>query len=173
MAKYGTKRAKLAHPVAAGAVGGIIAGAVMLMVFTIVSATQGASGLEPVRLIGATFMGEEALTRPILSSVLGLMTHVIVGASFGGLFGYATQNVRSGPLLVALGLAYAAAIFLVMTYAVLPWLNPLMAARTEPGWFFLYHLTFGLLLPATLLVAWRRPAEQWFHDEGDMVRPRP
>jgi hypothetical protein len=173
MAKYGTKRSKLAHPAVAGAVGGIVAAAVMLLVATVVSATKGASGLEPVRLIGATFMGEEAMSRPVLSSVLGLVTHVIVGASFGVLFGYATQRIRSGPLLLTAGLAYAAAIFLVMTYAVLPWVNPLMAARMEPGWFFLYHLTFGLLLPATLLVAWQRPIDQWFHDEGDMVRPRP
>lgn len=164
--RYGTSSSRLAHPGVAGIVGGIVAAMVMLIFWTVVSATTGASGLEPLHLIGATFFGEEALARPLASSAIGLLTHIVVGAGFGWLFGVASRRIQSTPLLLAAGLAYAAAIFLVMTFLVLPWVNPLMASRVDAGWFFVYHLAFGLLLPLTMVVARRHPTRAWF-GEGE------
>lgn len=148
----------------AGAVCGIVAAVVMIMIATIIAAVQGADPFAPVILIGATFVGEDALTQPMMSSLVGVVTHVAMGAALGYLFGALTRRIASTGLLVATGLAYATVVFLVMTYLVLPFLNPLMAAQIQPGWFFVYHLAFGLVLPASLAVARTHPTRRWFGD---------
>jgi hypothetical protein len=153
----------------AGAVGGIVAASAMLLFATIVSAMEGTGVLGPVMVIGATFLGESAMAQPIASSMLGLVTHVLMGAAFGMPFALVTRRIASSPLLLGAGVAYGAGIFLVMTYLVLPLVNPIMAATIEPGWWFLYHLAFGLLLPATLLVARRHVTREWFSDGRESV----
>lgn len=148
----------------AGAVCGVVAAVVMIMIATIIAAVEGANPFAPVILIGATFVGEDALTQPMMSSIVGVVTHVAMGAALGYLFAAATRRIASTGLLVAAGLAYATMVFLIMTYLVLPFLNPLMAAQIEASWFFVYHLAFGLVLPASLAVARTHPARRWFGD---------
>jgi hypothetical protein len=148
----------------AGAVSGVIAAVVMLMVASIGSAMQGTLGLEPVLLIAATFLGEDAFARPVRSSIVGVGVHVVIGAGFGTFFGAVTHRLRSRPLLIAAGMAYGAIIFLFMAYLVLPQVNPRMLAFMVPGWFFLYHLAFGLTLALAMLVARKAPWRYWFAD---------
>lgn len=150
-------------PAVTGAVSGIVAALVMAMLATAVSAAQGGALFAPVRLIGATFLANP-MDQPILSTVVGVAIHLIMGAGLGVLFGAATSRLRSRPLLVAAAVAYASAVFVLMTYVVLPMVNPLMSANTNPGWFFVYHVAFGLTLAFGILVARARPGREWFAD---------
>jgi hypothetical protein len=52
--------------------------------------------------------------------------------------------LRTAPASVAASAAGAALLYVVMTYAVLPWANPLIPL-TPRGPFFIGHLIYGLL----------------------------
>ena len=70
----------------AGAVAGIIAGIGMAVVAMIISAARGDSALTPVYLIGATFMGSDAVVGGAGPFIVGLITHLVVSAVLGILF---------------------------------------------------------------------------------------
>lgn len=142
-----------------------MAAVVMAMLAAMISAARGAGLSEPA-LIAATFFGDAAASRPVASAVVGVLTHVLVGATLGAIFAAITRTIRSKAALLAAGLAYAAAVFLVMTFALLPVVNPAMAATVEPARFFVYHLAFGIVLPIALMMRMPR-----FQPEGDPHRP--
>ncbi len=133
-----------------GIAAGVIAALVMALVWSIVEALQGQGFWSPAQLIGALYMGTAVVAYPFWSAVLGIVTHLIIGAIFGVVFAALMRRVESPGLQAAAGLAYGAVIFLVMTYLVLPWADPVLFVNVDPGWFFLYHLVFGLILPLGL-----------------------
>lgn len=138
------------YTVGAGIGAGILAALVMGLFLMIVFAARGQGFWSPVVLIGAVFLGEDALVWQFWSGVLGMGIHLVLGAIFGVLFAAMVRGVRAYAVRVAAGLAYGAVLFLVMTYLVLPWANPYLALAIEPGWFFLAHLLFGLVLPLAM-----------------------
>lgn len=148
-----------------GTVSGLLAAVVMAMFATVVSAAQGAGAFAPVQLIGGTFVSDIA-ARPVLATVLGVASHMVVGAAAGALFAIATVRLRSTPLVIAAALGYSAVIFVAALYAVLPLLNPAMASTLDPGWFFAYHLAFGAVLAASLQLGRTHPTSRWFEDPG-------
>ncbi len=152
-----------------GGVGaGIVAALAMGLFAMIVFAARGQGFFTPLELMGATLMREEALEWTFWAVLLGLGIHLVLGAIFGVIFAAFARGMRTMAMRVAAGLAYGAIIFLVMTYLVLPWANPWLMAAIEPGWFFLYHLAFGLVLP--LALPSRAPA---VYGRREPVPPRP
>lgn len=150
-----------------GAAAGVIAATVMGLFFMIVSAAQGSGFFTPMKLIGAFWLAGTAMTYDFASVVLGIVTHLAVGAFFGIVFSALTRNIKSASLFVAAGLGYGAAVMLLMTYAVLPWADPIMFAAIDEGWFFISHLVFGLTLPLALPM--RRhttSAYEWFREDA-------
>lgn len=169
MARIETRDAnRMADPtrsmVMRGALAGLAGALVMGVVFMIISAASGQGFFTPVMLIGATFLGGSALNLPVWASVLGLVTHLIVGAAFGALFVALARNITSNSLKLAAGVTYGAAIYLFMTFLVLPWANPVMYGSIDKGVFFLLHLLYGAVLPLALMRAPRgRPVERRGH----------
>lgn len=128
-----------------------LAGAVVLaLIAMIVAAATGQGFFTPVQLIGATYLGADWANAPVWSGVLGLVTHLVIGAAFGVLFVALTRNITNMGAKVAAGLAFGAAVYLFMTFLVMPWANPVMYGSIDRGLFFLYHLAYGLTLPLAL-----------------------
>jgi len=73
-----------------------------------------------------------------------------IGAAYGVLFVALTRNIESMAAKIAAGLAYGAAVYLFMTFLVMPWANPVMYATIDKGLFFLIHLAYGATLPVAL-----------------------
>lgn len=136
--------------VAPGILAGLAGAVVMGLISMIVAAAYDAGFFSPVQLIGATYLGVDWAQAPVWAGVLGLVTHLVIGAAFGVLFVALTRNITNLGAKIAAGLAYGAAVYLFMTFLVMPWANPVMYASLNKGLFFLYHLAFGLTLPLAL-----------------------
>jgi hypothetical protein len=135
-----------------GLVAGVIAGAVMALVWMIKAGIEGAGFFLPARAIAGTYYGAEALAAGGGWAItLGVLTHVVVSAFWGLLFAWVGGARMSTGAACFAGLLYGIAIWALMSYAVLPAINPAMLGRVsdEPGWWFGYHLIFGGMLLLT------------------------
>jgi hypothetical protein len=142
-------RAAVVRGVAAGVVGALLMGLIAM----VVSAISGAGFFMPLMLIGATYLGEGFNDLPVWSAVLGLITHLVVGGAFGALFVALARNIIATSAKLAAGVAYGAAVYLFMTFLVMPWADPVMYASIDKGLFFLLHLVYGAVLPLALMHA--------------------
>lgn len=150
----GTKSA-IGAGAAAGIIGGIGMGLVAMLVAMASTGTWFAFW-DPMRLIAATFYGDAALIGGADVVFVGALTHMVVSAFWGVIFGLfvGRRNSAGGALLY--GLVYGVAIWAVMTWIALPIFNETMLAHTPesaPGWWFFYHLVYGGLLFCTPLLA--------------------
>lgn len=159
---HDTKRSVVGPGIGAG----IVAAIVMGLFAMIVAAVRGAGFWAPMQLIGALYMGADIAQYEFWSAVLGIGTHLVVGAVFGVVFAALMRRVTSPGVQIAAGLAYGAIVFLVMTYLVLPWANPVMFSAIDAGWFFLYHLAFGLTLPLALPMRRAATARTAYREEA-------
>jgi hypothetical protein len=148
-----------------GIVAGLTGAIVMGLVECFVAAFHGPGFWTPMMQIGATYLGVDWVRSLAWAAVLGVATHLFIGAVFGVLFTALTRNVQTTGSLIAAGLALGAAVYLFMTYLVMPWADPVMYVSIDRGLFFLYHLAYGVTLPMALplrersrLVARRREA---------------
>jgi hypothetical protein len=162
MARIETRTRNTSYTVGAGIGAGMVAALVMGILAMIVFGARGQGFFTPLQVIAAVLMGSDALVYTFWSTLLGLGIHLITGAFFGALFALIARPIRTQSMRMAAGLTYGTVVFLVMTYLVLPWANPIMAAAIEPGWFYLYHLAYGAVLPlmlprrATVTTTYRR-----------------
>ena len=149
-----------------GAIAGVVAALVMGLLWMILSAAQGQGFFTPLKLIGAFWFAGAAMEYDLAATVAGLLSHLAVGAVLGVVFAALVRNVRSPSKLIAAGLGYGAAVYVLMTYAALPWANPIMFAAIDRGWFFVIHLAFGLTLPLTLPVRQAVTTGYGYRDEA-------
>jgi uncharacterized membrane protein len=156
-----------------GAAAGLAAALVMALFWMLVSAAQGAGLFTPLKLIGATFYAGAAMTYDTAAVLFGLMAQLAFGLAFGVIFAALTRRVRAAQTLVAAGLAYGAAIMLLMTYTVLPWASPILFATIDTAWFFVFHLVFGLTLPVALELRRRQARRVHAWVPPDEARSRP
>ncbi len=138
-----------------GLIAGLVAAVVMGLIASIVATVNGLGFWTPMMLIGATFLGADWLSVPVWAALLGVGTHLFIGAAFGVLFTALTRNLRTTGAMLAAGLTYGAAIYLFMTFLVMPWADPVMYLGINEGLFFLYHLAYGATLPLALPVRFR------------------
>lgn len=128
----------------AGAIAGLIAGIVMAMIAMVRAAAMGAGATTPVKEIAALVLGVQALIGGMGTLMIGLVIHlvfsVVLGAIFAGLIGAMAPAKAFG-----FGIAYGITVWAAMTFGLLPWTNPTMAARVAmtPGSWFVLHLIFG------------------------------
>ena len=130
--------------VSAGVIGGI-AMAIFEMMYALI--TMGDLSM-PLRLMGATFYGPQALVGGIGVLMWGLMVHMMTSAVLGVIFTWIVSlNVSSGAA-AAWGIGYGLVVMFVMIYLVLPWANPTMAARVPMmmGAQVIGHVLYGMCL---------------------------
>ena len=133
---------------------GLIASMAFGMMEMIIEGAGGNGFWSPAKYIAAVFT-RGADTDPTFAAVpvvVGLMGHMMNAVVFGALFSAATRRLRDPFTLMAAGMLYAAAIFGVMWYAVLPAIDPAMKL-VNAGGFFASHLMYGAMLGGGLAVA--------------------
>ncbi len=135
---------------------GLVAGMVYGMMEMVIEAVIGQGFWSPLRYIASVFtLGRDTdPTFALVPVVVGLMGHMMNSAIFALLYAQVISpqiHVRAG--LVTGGLIYAAAIFVLMWFVVLPVIDPAMKLVNGVG-FFASHLMFGLVLGAG--IAWLR-----------------
>lgn len=137
-----------------GAIGGVIAGAVMAMWQMGVEAVAG-EGLfaPPVYIAAALFRDAQGITgsaglgpTDVVQIMAGMMGHMMNSALFGLLFAtIASRLTRSRGGLVGLGMLWGAMVYAVMALGVIPAIDPVMKQLNQPT-FFAGHLMFGAVL---------------------------
>lgn len=139
-------------------IGGIVASLVIAMWEMVVEALLpgGAGFFGPPVAIGATIIRDlQGATNPLpvnpVALVLGLAGHMMNSVVLGIVFGALVSRASLGTLGFAVsGIVWGAAVFVVMWYAIVPAINPLMLNLNAPA-FFAGHLMWG----AALGLLWR------------------
>jgi hypothetical protein len=141
----------IAEAATAGAVAGIVGGVLMITWLMSHSGAVGAGFWLPLRLVGATAFGIDALLGGVLVLAVGLFLHMVVSAAWGALFGLVEPRQVTLGTGIALGMLWGMAVLIVMTYLVLPFVNPIMVERVAlmvGGWI-AGHLIYGACLGLT------------------------
>ncbi len=151
----------------AGAIAGMVAGAMMAMYAMIASATFLSQGFfTPLYGIASPLLGPFAMMQSMKQgiyfaagpAVLGLIIHMLWSALYGMLFALLAMFLRlKGMVALLSGLVYGLVVLVVMSFVVLP----SVGAATMPamiGWpsFMVEHLIFGMVLGLWPLL---RPAD--------------
>jgi len=131
-----------------------------MAIFLVAAAIRaGMPGLYPLKVIGATFVGPEALGRgsgPVLyGAALHALTSIALGLVFAGLV------PRELPPLcgVVVGMGYALLAAGIMASLVVPAVNPAFRGEMQPigGSWVIAHALFGLALGLSHALSGRAP----------------
>ncbi len=135
-----------------GILAGVAGAVAMGLVAMFVSAAQGLGLFTPMKLVAGTFLGARALDTVAAGAVgavvLGVVIHLFLGAVFGVV--YATWLPRKVGVVTELwmSLLYGAGLFVVMTWLIMPWADPVMFGHVEKTWLLVYNLVYGVSLVA-------------------------
>ncbi|MGC8488123.1 MAG: hypothetical protein ACP5QO_07865 [Clostridia bacterium] len=142
-------------PVGRAILGGLIGSVVMAMWAMMVAGATGMGFWAPVQLIAATWYGPAAmmhLTGGVI--IAGLMTHMMMGAMLGIILAIAFQVIPAfapGRVRLVWGIVYGLVVWIVMQFAILKAVDPMMASKMTPWAFAMGHMMFGLVAAAFLL----------------------
>lgn len=143
---------------------GIISGMFMMGAALVESSLLGLGFWTPLKLIAATWFGREALPGNFVIVFAGALTHIAASAIWGGVFGlFVGRGARFVSASAVIGLLIGFISWLVMTYFVLPWANPLMAQGISAmsDWWLVDHILFGAGLTLTAYFS-RVPESEWY-----------
>jgi hypothetical protein len=132
----------------AGVISGLIGGALMAAWAMVATSALGLGPFAVPQLIGAAFRGPEALLKGASTIALGVMLHLIVSAAFGVLFTMLVRRDTPRGIAVLAGVAYALGVFVLMTFVVVPVVNPVMSNRVSMmiGTVLMMHVLYGIAL---------------------------
>ncbi len=145
---------------------GLIASVVMGMIEMIYEALAGSGFWSPMVFIGATILrGFQAIQVPVpflfWGVVFGLAGHMMNSVIFGLIFTRVTaRTALSRRGLVLSGIGYAVAIFVVMWYAILPAIDPVML-KLNGTVFAIAHVMWGAALGLVVAQPSEVRTEQW------------
>lgn len=146
-----------------GGITGILAGIVMAMAAMFYAAANGSGFFLPLRSIAATWYGANALVGGAGVLIAGLVTHLGTSAFGGVVFAALPSSRKSATVALLSGLVWGVVVWAILSFAVMPWLNPTMYAGTvgrEPVWWFVLHLIYGGMLVVTFGLV-RRVSARW------------
>lgn len=136
--------------VVAGAAVGLGGGALMALWLAASAAVVGIPPLSPLRRIGLTFLGPEAVEGDPAVLAFGIFLHLVVSAVLGVVFTWIlpTGFPYGGAAVVALGFAWVA--MAVATSLVLPAVNPALREQMPAlgGSWVAAHAVYGLAVGA-------------------------
>ena len=138
------------YPYSAGIVGGLLGGAAVALVGLIYGLISGNTWL-PVNAVAATLLRDFQNKSPqelsqfnATALVAGLAIHVVMSIGLGQLFSFILPGLPGRPLYW--GPVIGPLLWVGATIAVLPILNPVMAANVEWVSFGLANVLYGLIL---------------------------
>jgi uncharacterized membrane protein YagU involved in acid resistance len=159
------RRAPRNEIIASGILSGLVSGVCMWAAAVLFMGLITWDFFFPLRLIGATLLGMDALSlRSFQGVTVGLVIHLIVSSVLG--ISYAALTTRRPARMPALlhGMIFGAVVWVFMTYLVLPVLNPIMFRELRYTWWgwALSHLVFGgILAVAPVLKRARTLVPRW------------
>jgi uncharacterized membrane protein YagU involved in acid resistance len=116
-----------------GAVAGLLAGIVMIVLSPLLSVLTGIGIWEPPKLIAATVLGPAVANTPgfafgpvVIGGALHLVTSMVLGLIFGIVFNRVLHLTTDFGTPLLLGLVYGLLIFVLAYAVVLPVVNPLL-----------------------------------------------
>ena len=130
----------------AGVLAGIIGGALMAAFSMMYTAAVGAGFWTPLRLIGATFYGVDALVGGSGVLLWGMIVHFMSAIVLGVVFAaIAPRRLTAGPALFG-GVIWGLVALVVMTFVVMPIVDRTMLPRVAmmPGMWVAAHVAFGI-----------------------------
>ena len=139
-----------AEIIEAGIVTGVAAGCAMALWLVVYAAFTGLGAFTPIKLIAGTFYGSSTLQAGWGPVFWGFAIHLAISVAFAILYGAMVHRDTEPFQAVMGGIIFGFALWLVMTFLVLPVVNPVMRAdiASAPiGWFGA-HLPFGAVLGA-------------------------
>lgn len=147
-ARRDERRHPIVPPSSGGAAAGLRAGLVMGLLLCAKTAADGSGFWLPMRAIAALWRGAPALLGGAPTIALGVGTHLVTAALLGGIFASLLGRGARPRAALGLGLAYGAVVWAVMTFAVVPAFDPVLARRLAlmPVWWLSAHLAYGALL---------------------------
>lgn len=114
---------------------GLVGGVVMLLFAMIVTAARGLGFWLPARGIAASVLGVTALVMGGGAVVLGVALHLAVAAAWGllfsWLFAWLAGHEPQPAFALLVGIVYGLLVLAVMTWLVLPWLDPTWFVRVR------------------------------------------
>lgn len=134
--------------IAGGVSAGIIGGLAMAMFEMVYALMTMGNLLMPLRLMGATFYGPQALVGGIGVLMWGMVVHTMTSAVLGVIFAWIIGPNVSSAAAAGWGIGYGLVVMFVMMYLVLPWANPTMASRVPMmmGAQAIGHVLYGMCL---------------------------
>ena len=139
-----------AEIVEAGIVTGVTAGCAMAAWLTVYAGFTGLGAFTPVKLIAGTFYGAAALEAGWGPVFWGFTIHMAISVAFAILYGAIVHRDTEPFKAVTGGILFGFAMWVVLTFLVMPVVDPLMRARVPSmsmGWFGA-HLPYGAVLGA-------------------------
>ncbi len=151
-----------------GGLSGLVSGLLMAVAAMAGVAAAGMSPWLPLRLVGGTFYGADAIGLGAEPVIVGAALHLLVSVFWAVLFAFTVRPDTPTAGSLTTGLVYAVVVWALMTFTLVPWLDPLLATRLEDVgvWWFLLHLVWGAGLSVT-------PAMERLASGGTLSPPRP
>ena len=144
-----------------GAVAGLLAGAVMVLLSPLLSLLTGIGIWEPPKLIAAAVYGPAAMETPgfvmvpiLTGTVIHFITSTVLGVIFGLVFHRWLHLTTAFGTPVLVGLCYGILIFVVAYAFVLPTVNPMLRNSLQAP-FIAQNMVFGVCVG--LFYTWLRP----------------
>jgi uncharacterized membrane protein YagU involved in acid resistance len=130
----------------AGAVAGLLGGALMAGWAIIAALISGQGAVAPFALFGATFVGVEALLRGPEAVVLGVVLHVCTSVFFGVVFAAIVGRESAQSFAAYAGVLFGIAVLLFMTFVITPVIDPVLRERVPMmrGAWVIQHVLYGL-----------------------------
>lgn len=129
-----------------GALSGILAGSVMLLVASFIAARTMGEWTQPLKLLGATFFGPQALAYgPIsIAAIAGGILHYALSILYGVTFAQLVNEKSGKTALIILGLVTSFIIWIFGCKLFMPSVNPTLAYVLSTPVSLLLHFSFGL-----------------------------
>jgi uncharacterized membrane protein YagU involved in acid resistance len=147
--KFDTRQVELRAR--AGVLAGLVAAIGMGILAMVISYSLGEGAWFPFDLITGVFFGVSAVLGGPELAALGVFMHLFTGAVLGMIFAVLVSPLETARQAFWEGVIFGVLVWLVMSYLILPLLNPTMAERVAvvSGWWFLCHVAYGTLLYIT------------------------
>lgn len=146
--------------VSVGVVTGLVGGLLMLALLLPYAWASGMGVNLPAKAIASTFFGVDALIGGVGTIALGYAMHFVAAIFWGILFAWLVSPKLTMAGALAWAMAYGIGIWLFMTFAALPIVDPVLGARalTMPLVWFFGHFLF--ILPLAFAPRLRRRASR-------------
>lgn len=146
-----TRATNVAAVVFGGSASGLLAGLAMAITAMVYATATDMGAWLPVRQVAALWYGVDALIGGDGMVMVGVLTHLIVAMGWGVVFAALTSRRSGVGVSLVAGLAFGTILWALMTFVVLPLVNPVMYERTRliPVVWYALHLVYGGFLLVT------------------------